>query len=104
MTALAATATSDLWSAWSLDPLALIGAAIAVGFFLSGWRRLHRRRPEAAPWTRIPLFLAGVAIVLVALLSPLDAIVWLLVRLFREEAEAEERLAAEQRAAGLREH
>jgi putative membrane protein len=32
------------------------------------------------------------------------AIVWLLVRLFREEAVAEERLAAEQRAAGLREH
>ena len=33
-----------------------------------------------------------------------SAVVWLLVRLFREEAEAEERLAAEQRAAGLREH
>ncbi|HEX6725618.1 MAG TPA: cytochrome c oxidase assembly protein [Gaiella sp.] len=32
------------------------------------------------------------------------AIVWLLVVLFREEADAEERLAAEQRAAGLREH
>ena len=32
------------------------------------------------------------------------AVVWLLVRLLREEAEAEERLAAEQRAAGLREH
>lgn len=32
------------------------------------------------------------------------AIVWLLVTLFREEAEAEERLAAEQRAAGLRDH
>jgi len=32
------------------------------------------------------------------------AIVWLLGRLFREEAAAEERLAAEQRAAGLREH
>jgi cytochrome c oxidase assembly factor CtaG len=32
------------------------------------------------------------------------AIVWLLVRLLREEAEAEERLAAEQRAAGLRNH
>jgi len=32
------------------------------------------------------------------------AIVWLLVRLFREEAEAEEQLAAEQRAAGLRNH
>ncbi len=32
------------------------------------------------------------------------AIVWLLLRLFREEAEAEERLAEQQRAAGLREH
>lgn len=32
------------------------------------------------------------------------AIVWLLVRLFHEEAEAEERLAEEQRAAGLRQH
>jgi putative membrane protein len=32
------------------------------------------------------------------------AIAWLLGRLLREEAEAEERLAAEQRAAGLREH
>ena len=30
--------------------------------------------------------------------------VWLLIRLLGEEAEAEERLAAEQRAAGLREH
>jgi cytochrome c oxidase assembly factor CtaG len=34
----------------------------------------------------------------------LAAIVWLLLRLLREEAEAEERLAAEQRAAGLRHH
>ncbi len=32
------------------------------------------------------------------------AIVWLLLRLFREEAEAEERLAEQQRAAGLRKH
>ncbi len=32
------------------------------------------------------------------------ALVWLLARLLREETEAEERLAAEQRAAGLREH
>lgn len=31
-------------------------------------------------------------------------ITWLLLRLLREEAEAEERLVAEQRAAGLREH
>ncbi len=52
----------------------LAAAAVAIAFFLQGWRRLHDRRPELAPWTRIPLFLAGVAVVLVGLLSPLDAI------------------------------
>ena len=74
MSTLAATARDDLWTAWSLDPIALAAAAVAIAFFLQGWRRLHRRRPELAPWTRIPLFLAGVVIVLVGLLSPLDAI------------------------------
>ena len=74
MSLLAATARDDLWTAWSLDPIALAAAAVAIAFFLQGWRRLHRRRPELAPWTRIPLFLAGVVIVLVGLLSPLDAI------------------------------
>ncbi len=67
-------ATDELWSAWSFDPLALVLAAVAVAFFLQGWRRLHRRRPELAPWTRIPLFCGGVAIVLVGIVSPLDAI------------------------------
>jgi putative membrane protein len=74
MTVLATTARDDPWTAWSFDPIALALAAVAIGFFLHGWRRLRRRRPELAPWTRIPLFLAGVAIVLVGLLSPLDAI------------------------------
>jgi cytochrome c oxidase assembly factor CtaG len=71
---LAATATEDLWKAWSLDPLVLVGAAVAVGFFAQGWWRLHARRPELAPWTRWPIFLAGVAIVVLGIVSPLDAI------------------------------
>ena len=66
--------SDDLWTAWSFDPIVLAAAAVAIAFFLQGWRRLHDRRPELAPWTRIPLFLAGVAVVLVGLLSPLDAI------------------------------
>ena len=74
MSQLATTARDDLWTAWSFDPVVLVAAAVAIAFFLQGWRRLHRRRPELAPWTRIPLFLAGVAVVLVGLLSPLDAI------------------------------
>ena len=71
---LAATATEDLWKAWSLDPLLLVGAAVAVGFFAQGWWRLHARRPDLAPWTRWPIFLAGVAIVVLGIVSPLDAI------------------------------
>jgi putative membrane protein len=74
MTPFATTATNDLWTAWSFDPLVLAAAAVAVAFFLRGWRRLHARRPDLAPWTRIPLFLAGVAIVVLGIVSPLDAV------------------------------
>jgi cytochrome c oxidase assembly factor CtaG len=74
VTTLAATATDDLWKAWSFDPLVLVAAAVAVAFFAQGWRRLHRRRPERAPRSRWPLFLAGIAIVVLGIVSPLDAI------------------------------
>jgi cytochrome c oxidase assembly factor CtaG len=74
VTPLVATATDDLWTAWSFDPLVLTGAVVAAAFFAQGWRRLRRRRPELAPWSRWPLFLAGVAIVVLAVVSPLDAI------------------------------
>ncbi len=74
VTCLATTAPADLWKAWSFDPLVLAAAALAIGFFLTGWRRLRARRPELAPVRRIPLFLAGVGVVLVGLVSPLDTI------------------------------
>ncbi len=74
MSALAATPPDELWTAWSPDLLALSFAAVAVACFLQGWRRLHHRRPDLAPWTRIPIFLAGVALVLLGLVSPLDTI------------------------------
>ncbi|HEX6725619.1 MAG TPA: cytochrome c oxidase assembly protein [Gaiella sp.] len=74
MAPLVATAPGDLWKAWSFDPLVLAGAIVAVAFFAQGWRRLRRRRPELAPWSRWPLFVAGVAIVVLGLVSPLDAI------------------------------
>jgi cytochrome c oxidase assembly factor CtaG len=74
VTALAATATDDLWRAWSLDLLVLAGAAVAVGFFAQGWRRLRARRPDLAPWSRWPIFLAGVLVVVLGIVSPLDAI------------------------------
>lgn len=64
----------NLWRAWSLQPLVLAAALVAVAFFLHGWLRLHRRRPELAPWARIPIFAAGVAATVLAIVSPLDRI------------------------------
>jgi cytochrome c oxidase assembly factor CtaG len=74
VTTLGTTAPEDLWRAWSFDPLVLVLAAVSLAFFVSGWRRLRRRRPELAPWSRLALFVAGVAVVVVGLVSPLDAI------------------------------
>jgi putative membrane protein len=74
VTSVLGTATENVWTAWSFDPLVLAAAVVAVAFFLQGWRRLHARRPDLAPWTRIPLFCAGIAIVVLGIVSPLDAI------------------------------
>jgi cytochrome c oxidase assembly factor CtaG len=70
----AVLATENLWRAWSFQPLVIGGGLVAIAFFLHGWRRLHRRRADLAPWTRIPLFVAGVAVTVLAIVSPIDAI------------------------------
>ena len=70
----AVLATENLWRAWSFQPVVLGGALVAIAFFLHGWRRLHRRRADLAPWTRIPLYVAGVLVTVLAIVSPLDAI------------------------------
>lgn len=67
-------ATENLWRAWSFQPVVIGGGLVAIGFFLHGWRRLHRRRTGLAPWTRIPLFVAGVIVTVLAIVSPIDAI------------------------------
>jgi putative membrane protein len=64
----------SLWAAWSFQPLVLGLGIVAVAFFLHGWLRLRRRRPELAPWTRIPLFVAGVLVNVLAIVSPVDRI------------------------------
>ena len=70
----AVLATENLWRAWSFQP-AVIGSALgAIAFFLHGWRRLRGRRADLAPWTRIPLFVAGVIVTVLAIISPIDAI------------------------------
>ena len=70
----AVLATENLWRAWSFEPLVIGAGLVAIGFFLHGWLRLHRRRADLAPWTRIPLFVAGIAVTVLAIVSPIDAI------------------------------
>lgn len=74
MLPLASTPTDELWRAWSPDPLALAATVVALGFFAQGVVRLRRRNPALVPWSRVWLFLAGVAITLIGIISPLDTI------------------------------
>lgn len=67
---------AELWTAWSLDPLVLIamgGIALAYG---SGVRRLWRRAGRGrgiAIW-QVASFAAGLVVLAVALVSPLDGL------------------------------
>ena len=67
-------ASESLWWAWSFQPVVIGGGLVAIAFFLHGWARLHRRRADLAPWTRIPLFVTGVVATVLAIVSPMDAI------------------------------
>lgn len=60
---------------WTFAPLVLTLAALALAFFVHGWRRLRRRgRPDLAPVTRLVTFASGVLVTVTALVSPIDAI------------------------------
>jgi cytochrome c oxidase assembly factor CtaG len=74
-TVLLAAAADDLLRAWSFQPLVLLGSVLAIAFFLHGWHRLRARgRRDLAPWTRVPMFVGGVAIVVLSIVSPIDYI------------------------------
>ncbi len=63
---------------WSFSPGVLVGAAIVAGVYVRRWRQVRHsgspRRAAEAPVWRLCSFLASVAIGLVALVSPLDAL------------------------------
>lgn len=68
-------APEDLTGAWRLEPVVLLAAAVALALFTQGFVRLRRRgRRDHASWTRAWLFVAGIAVALAALSSPLDAV------------------------------
>jgi putative membrane protein len=66
--------SSELGSAWGAPPGVLAGVGIALILFAQAFIRLRRRgRDDHAGWNRPALFVAGVAVATLALVSPLDA-------------------------------
>jgi putative membrane protein len=58
---------------WVAEPLVTALAAVAAVCFVQGYLRLRRRgRRDHAPWTRAALFTAGLALLVLPLVSPLD--------------------------------
>jgi cytochrome c oxidase assembly factor CtaG len=65
----------DLWTAWSADVAVLAGAAVALTLYAMGWTRLRRRgRRDLADARRAVAFTAGVVLVVLSVVSPLDEI------------------------------
>lgn len=65
----------DPWTAWGADPLVLAGAAAIGLLYALGWRRLRRRgRADLASLPRAACFAAGLVVIALALISPLDHI------------------------------
>lgn len=66
-----AIAPDHVWTAWTFDPLVLIPLLLAVWLYIRGRRRLPAtRRRTAEAWS----IHAGMAALVVALVSPIDAL------------------------------
>jgi putative membrane protein len=63
---------AHLSGSWETPPTVLFGAVLAVVLFAQAFTRLRRRRPGHAPWSRALLFAAGLALLVLPLVSPLD--------------------------------
>lgn len=68
-------APEDLAGAWTLSPAVLGVCGLAIVLFSQAWVRLRRRgRRDHASLSRTLLFGAGLAVIVLALISPLDVI------------------------------
>ena len=57
---------------WPFDPGLLLGLGLAACIYLRGWLILHRRKPERWPAGQLAAFLGGLAVVFLALASPIE--------------------------------
>jgi putative membrane protein len=63
---------AHLSASWETPPTVLIGVGLALVLFAQAFVRLRRRKPDHAPWSRTLLFAAGLTLLVVPLVSPLD--------------------------------
>ena len=59
---------------WSLDPAPLVVAVVALDLYGRAFVRLRRRRRELVGFGQAALFVAGVLVALLAVISPLDEV------------------------------
>lgn len=59
----------EMWSAWTFDPMLVLGLAVVSGLYWRGAKRRNRPQPR-----RTVCFAAGLAVVAIAVLSPVDAV------------------------------
>ncbi|HTE85529.1 MAG TPA: cytochrome c oxidase assembly protein [Dehalococcoidia bacterium] len=69
-------APADLWGSWTLDPILLIALAALAGLYYRGLTRLWGRTgiDRAVRVWRAECFAGGLAVLVAALVSPLDAL------------------------------
>lgn len=65
--------STNPWSNWPFEPEILAGVSIAAALYLAGWTRRSARTASVSAW-RHASFFAGLAMLLIALQSPLDAL------------------------------
>jgi putative membrane protein len=61
-------------ASWTLDPVPLALAALAIALYARAFVRLRRRAPAHADPSRAVLYAAGVAVSTLALVSPVDTV------------------------------
>ncbi|MGZ4441187.1 MAG: cytochrome c oxidase assembly protein, partial [Gaiellaceae bacterium] len=67
--------TASVAYEWSAEPAVVAGCLLALLLFFHGFFRLRRRgRKDLAGWGRAVLFVTAIAMIYLALDSPLDAI------------------------------
>jgi cytochrome c oxidase assembly factor CtaG len=60
--------------AWSAEPAVTIPVAVAAALYWRGWMALSRRLPHRFGPLRLLAFMAGLAVVVLAVCSPIDAL------------------------------